>query len=1265
MTNLEYDLLESQNSHLFHPANASATIPTANGLQVQTGSLPVPTNGGSSSPLEGGIGPVSLQTVSSGSATGTHRGKKSRGERRASTAGISELMMKHGNASASAGHLNSKTLSRSNTLYSESSDYNFQQYKKSKSQELHPTTILNASSLPINPTSSTQLSFSLSASQDPIQARLGGAGRRHPLDRHHSLPNPHRVDSFFTIPSEDSHEESNSTQGRSKDNHGLPGLVPSASQETPLKPTNYQYPQIAITPMSPTHSERSEDSMSSPNHSHHVPNAISPSSPQHKQIMTSNNSPHDEEQELLNNSSIPFQKTISNHSQSMESEQNAPSIAGENISVISGSSRKTSQTPTPGGDSEHNYHFSSYDLLQQQQQQEGLRGSFTNASNDSHGSGSHHGPSHHLHRSKKLCDLSLGFYPQEIKGLESINNVNQMTSIGNWLILGSDENLIEVVDLRSFSVAGKLKQGSQPIPSSSSASSASSTAGKGPSTASSYHGITALNVLEDPFYYENYDNHYNHDFVMFSGCSGGMIKVWNLPDLSYHYHPTDRNDVLFDEEEERLQLQHYLEEERELEKRLKSQAQALVAVDGGEDEEGNQQIVDGNRESGVEEAYNEEEGKKPSTPAASTFSSFFSSTSAKRNTKTGLFWGISGSSNANSNNNSSTPPVMTNHLMERPNHHHQPPSHPLPPPIAGNNSKLKVKTTSVLTMKTHSAMITSLLSQPHPDHLNGWILASGDCRGDLTILKSNDGASIASTIGINIKTSPSPSSSTTSATTAVTRNSKIHHIYPADCSNAINDYTISAMSFFQVSSSAYGPPTHLPSYLIVGNYLGILNIIDIDYGISVYQSQGHLLKINKILPLKSGHQQFLTCSNDRNIMLWDIRMRQPVNQTNPSSSTATVFDPTHPFNVEERCLGYAMNSMGGNFDQHPLNPLSSVNSTAYSGSVYSVNSSSGHHHRHHGHGHGHHGQTSNTAAISSTLSYQQFQYYQQISYKKSSSGPITDMAVGGLDQSLVISTSADGIIKLWDLRYNLMMPYQTIMNGHYPNRITSVIWEKKKIFSRRQQQQQQQAGGGGSSSVYEDFFYTASYDGTVRSWDVITGANHSTFSVAQNKIQQPISQNPVGNSFLMMSSMMKNTTNNLLQSLHGGPSPFLKNVNEEKLVQMMKPAFFYEHLKSSTANKNASTVNNSTMPLMGEILPNDDGDKQDSPVLKCYRNCLVTRNCYGAVQLFVNNAINPSTTVRTPRGSMGGSSQHNSSHGVEPSTHSSFQFFSNADHIFV
>lgn len=93
-------------------------------------------------------------------------------------------------------------------------------------------------------------------------------------------------------------------------------------------------------------------------------------------------------------------------------------------------------------------------------------------------------------------------------------------------------------------------------------------------------------------------------------------------------------------------------------------------------------------------------------------------------------------------------------------------------------------------------------------------------------------------------------------------------------------------------------------------------------------------------------------------------------------------------------------------------------------------------------------------------------------HKRSAVSPITDMIVGGWDNTVVLSTSADGFIKLWDLRYDIHAPC-TMVKGH-TGRIVSIQWK---------------AG--------QESFVTAGDDGIVNTWDCITMRNLHSFSICQ------------------------------------------------------------------------------------------------------------------------------------------------------------------------
>jgi WD40 repeat protein len=153
-------------------------------------------------------------------------------------------------------------------------------------------------------------------------------------------------------------------------------------------------------------------------------------------------------------------------------------------------------------------------------------------------------------------------------------------------------------------------------------------------------------------------------------------------------------------------------------------------------------------------------------------------------------------------------------------------------------------------------------------------------------------------------------------------------------------------------------------------------VLDLATAQPVHQVAGHSGRVTQIVSLHCN--EFISCSTDRSIKLWDIRTRNRPAQ----NFTGKI--------LEERSLGPS-------------------------------------------------------------------------TYKRCAASPVTAIAVGGGDNSLVISTSADGVVRLWDRRYDVNVPF-SVTHGH-SSRITSIAW----------------------NGVGE--FHTASHDGTVRTWDSITGQN--------------------------------------------------------------------------------------------------------------------------------------------------------------------------------
>lgn len=87
---------------------------------------------------------------------------------------------------------------------------------------------------------------------------------------------------------------------------------------------------------------------------------------------------------------------------------------------------------------------------------------------------------------------------------------------------------------------------------------------------------------------------------------------------------------------------------------------------------------------------------------------------------------------------------------------------------------------------------------------------------------------------------------------------------------------------------------------------------------------------------------------------------------------------------------------------------------------------------------------------------------------KCAPSPVTGLSVGGRDSSLLLSSSAEGLIRMWDLAYDLHSPCRLPDPDPYhrhTDRVTAMHWNSNE----------------------EHCFYTASHDGTVRVWDSISG----------------------------------------------------------------------------------------------------------------------------------------------------------------------------------
>jgi len=329
-------------------------------------------------------------------------------------------------------------------------------------------------------------------------------------------------------------------------------------------------------------------------------------------------------------------------------------------------------------------------------------------------------------------------------------------------------------------------------------------------------------------------------------------------------------------------------------------------------------------------------------------------------------------------------------------------SNQLTPPMGGGGGSnpaastswsvtMKLRMKQALTVvKAHSSPITSLLSKPfsYPAADEGgvgemgWLLYSGDSSGGVAITRGSETSSNSMSSAANIFPQNNDSDTVIGGITTLAliggNSASTHHIQ----SNQHSPFAASGITGSIWKNMRGNTNNRLSQYqdiLVVGTSSGIVSALDVSTATPVFHSHGHRDKVVQVVGLKSN--EFLSCSLDRTIKLWDIR-------------------------VKSRSSGKALGG-SSSIPQYGCRNLGSP------------------------------------------------------SHRKCAASPVTSIAIGGWDNSLVISTSADGFVRIWDLRFNFNVPCR-ILKGH-TNRITSLCWDGRNDF------------------------HSASHDGTVRSWDSISG----------------------------------------------------------------------------------------------------------------------------------------------------------------------------------
>lgn len=101
-------------------------------------------------------------------------------------------------------------------------------------------------------------------------------------------------------------------------------------------------------------------------------------------------------------------------------------------------------------------------------------------------------------------------------------------------------------------------------------------------------------------------------------------------------------------------------------------------------------------------------------------------------------------------------------------------------------------------------------------------------------------------------------------------------------------------------------------------------------------------------------------------------------------------------------------------------------------------------------------------------------------HHRSSTSPITHVVVGGVDNTIILSSAANGLIHSWDLRYSMTIPRVSI--AAHSDRVTSLLWSQ----------------GSSSSNSNGGDIYSSSLDGTIKSWDSNNYLNTGTIQAYSN-----------------------------------------------------------------------------------------------------------------------------------------------------------------------
>ena len=208
--------------------------------------------------------------------------------------------------------------------------------------------------------------------------------------------------------------------------------------------------------------------------------------------------------------------------------------------------------------------------------------------------------------------------------------------------------------------------------------------------------------------------------------------------------------------------------------------------------------------------------------------------------------------------------------------------------VGGGNSSssswslaMKMRMKQALTVvKVHSSPITAMLSQSfhYPSLADGalgdvgWLLYSGDSSGVVSITRGSEVSSNSVSVGANIIPMDHESSSPGGITSlTLIGSSSATAIQSASQQQPFNASSSNWRSSLGGSGSGNRRVPHFNDILVVGTHSGIVSALDVSTATPVFYCVGHKEKVVQVIGLSSN--EFLSCSFDRTIKLWDIRMK--------------------------------------------------------------------------------------------------------------------------------------------------------------------------------------------------------------------------------------------------------------------------------------------------------------------------------------------------------------------------------------------------------